>query len=130
MTMNTNFFKLLPVFALAFSMTFFYGCGGGEGDGKTGDGTEQTTGDGHEGDANVGDAHGDANGGDAHEADSHEGDGAEMAYICPMKCEGSESATEGACPVCGMDLVLKSSLEEGGDSHEGHDHDDHGGHEG
>ncbi|MFC6996452.1 heavy metal-binding domain-containing protein [Rufibacter roseus] len=28
----------------------------------------------------------------------------QMAYICPMKCEGSASMEPGKCPVCGMDL--------------------------
>ncbi len=27
-------------------------------------------------------------------------------YECPMKCEGKKFAEAGACPVCGMDLVL------------------------
>ena len=30
---------------------------------------------------------------------------ANMAYICPMKCEGSASMQPGKCPVCKMDLV-------------------------
>lgn len=30
---------------------------------------------------------------------------AQMAYICPMECEGSASNTPGKCPVCAMDLV-------------------------
>ncbi|GAB2542820.1 hypothetical protein GCM10027189_27120 [Rufibacter soli] len=29
----------------------------------------------------------------------------QMAYICPMECEGSASMNPGKCPVCGMDLV-------------------------
>lgn len=29
----------------------------------------------------------------------------ELAYICPMKCEGSASQEPGKCKVCGMDLV-------------------------
>ncbi len=28
-------------------------------------------------------------------------------YICPMKCEGSESDKPGKCPKCGMALVEK-----------------------
>lgn len=28
----------------------------------------------------------------------------QLAYICPMACEGSASHTPGKCPVCGMDL--------------------------
>ncbi|RNI23678.1 heavy metal-binding domain-containing protein [Rufibacter latericius] len=28
----------------------------------------------------------------------------QMAYICPMECEGSASMDPGKCPVCGMDL--------------------------
>ncbi|MDB5263377.1 MAG: hypothetical protein JWQ14_2660 [Adhaeribacter sp.] len=29
----------------------------------------------------------------------------QMAYICPMQCEGSASDAPGKCPVCSMDLV-------------------------
>jgi hypothetical protein len=29
----------------------------------------------------------------------------QMAYICPMECEGSASNEPGKCPVCGMELV-------------------------
>jgi hypothetical protein len=29
----------------------------------------------------------------------------QLAYICPMECEGSASHDPGKCPVCGMDLV-------------------------
>jgi hypothetical protein len=28
----------------------------------------------------------------------------QLAYICPMRCEGSASDKPGKCPVCGMDL--------------------------
>lgn len=28
----------------------------------------------------------------------------QMAYICPMKCEGSASMEPGKCPVCKMNL--------------------------
>jgi uncharacterized paraquat-inducible protein A len=28
----------------------------------------------------------------------------QLAYICPMACEGSASNAPGKCPVCGMDL--------------------------
>jgi protein SCO1/2 len=34
----------------------------------------------------------------------------ETAYICPMKCEESESQKAGTCPVCKMDLVLYSEV--------------------
>lgn len=27
-------------------------------------------------------------------------------YECPMKCEGKKFSEAGACPVCGMELVL------------------------
>ena len=30
---------------------------------------------------------------------------AQLAYMCPMQCEGSASHTPGKCPVCSMDLV-------------------------
>ncbi|WP_400191902.1 heavy metal-binding domain-containing protein [Hymenobacter sp. B81] len=26
------------------------------------------------------------------------------SYVCPMRCEGSQSTQPGKCPVCGMDL--------------------------
>jgi rubrerythrin len=29
----------------------------------------------------------------------------QLAYVCPMACEGSASEAPGKCPVCGMDLV-------------------------
>jgi hypothetical protein len=29
----------------------------------------------------------------------------QLAYICPMECEGSASHEPGKCPVCAMDLV-------------------------
>jgi hypothetical protein len=28
----------------------------------------------------------------------------QLAYICPMACEGSASKAPGHCPACGMDL--------------------------
>ena len=31
-------------------------------------------------------------------------DSQQLAYICPMQCEGSASDKPGKCPVCGMDL--------------------------
>jgi len=35
-----------------------------------------------------------------------QGETAEKAeYVCPMKCEGSDSSEPGKCPVCKMDLV-------------------------
>jgi hypothetical protein len=40
------------------------------------------------------------------------------AYICPMHCPGSGSDQPGKCPECGMDYVAN----DGGESHEGHDH--------
>lgn len=34
-------------------------------------------------------------------------------YVCPMHCEGDKTySNEGSCPVCEMDLVLESSIEE------------------
>lgn len=36
-------------------------------------------------------------------------EGGATAYYCPMECEGDKTYTEkGTCPVCGMDLVVKS----------------------
>lgn len=29
----------------------------------------------------------------------------QLAYVCPMACEGSASDKPGKCPVCGMDLM-------------------------
>jgi len=40
-----------------------------------------------------------------HEHMEGEHEHAQVAYICPMKCEGSESNEPGKCPVCKMDLV-------------------------
>jgi len=45
------------------------------------------------------------------------------AYICPMHCEGSGSATAGTCPVCKMDYVARA--EEAGEYMKGHDHESH-----
>ncbi len=55
------------------------------------------------------------------------------AYICPMYCAGSGSATAGTCPVCGMDYVANDkhpSHDHSGHDHSGHDHSghDHSGH--
>ena len=63
---------------------------------------------------------------------------AEMAYACPMRCEGSGSNEPGKCPVCGMDLVKVGAEQEhshgDGEDHshgegEGHDHEDEEGHD-
>ncbi|MEZ4722192.1 MAG: heavy metal-binding domain-containing protein [Flavobacteriales bacterium] len=36
-------------------------------------------------------------------------EGEVAAYYCPMECEGDKTySEEGTCPVCGMDLVVKS----------------------
>ena len=40
----------------------------------------------------------------------HSHDSAESKYICPMECEGSAQDEPGTCPVCEMDLVLRSEL--------------------
>lgn len=52
------------------------------------------------------------------------------AFICPMHCEGSGSASAGKCPVCGMDYVANKDLkkDDHGHDHDGHDHGDHEGH--
>ena len=44
------------------------------------------------------------------------------SYICPMKCEGSESKNPGKCPKCGMDLVKKEEKTMQKDDHKGHHH--------
>lgn len=57
-------------------------------------------------------------------------DASKSKYMCPMECEGSNLEEAGQCPVCGMDLVLRSDWEkelakergEEEESHEGHDH--------
>lgn len=56
------------------------------------------------------------------------------AYVCPMHCEGSGSATEGTCPVCKMDYVKNKKTKSGNShQHDGHNHDhsghDHSGHD-
>ena len=33
-----------------------------------------------------------------------------VAYVCPMNCRGSESATSGNCPVCGMKLGAENKV--------------------
>lgn len=45
------------------------------------------------------------------------------AYICPMHCDGSGSNQPGKCPVCGMTYKKNDKHK-----NEGHDHDDHEGH--
>lgn len=52
---------------------------------------------------------------------------AEMAYACPMRCEGSGSNEPGKCSVCGMDLIKVGSEQEhshGDGDEDGHDHGD------
>jgi len=41
------------------------------------------------------------------------------AYVCPMHCKGSGSATAGTCPVCKMDYVANAHA---GHNHDGHNH--------
>ena len=43
---------------------------------------------------------------------------AEMAYVCPMRCEGSASNEPGKCPVCKMDLVKNANYKGGMNSNE------------
>ncbi|WP_205501395.1 heavy metal-binding domain-containing protein [Rufibacter psychrotolerans] len=40
----------------------------------------------------------------------------QMAYICPMECEGSASMQPGKCPVCGMDLEKNPAYQAPADS--------------
>ncbi|MFB9863090.1 heavy metal-binding domain-containing protein [Rufibacter immobilis] len=40
----------------------------------------------------------------------------QMAYICPMECEGSASMQPGKCPVCGMDLEKNPKFQASADS--------------
>jgi hypothetical protein len=37
-------------------------------------------------------------------SDSTAANAPQMAYVCPMKCEGSASMSPGKCPVCKMNL--------------------------
>ncbi|WP_034256684.1 heavy metal-binding domain-containing protein [Adhaeribacter aquaticus] len=39
-----------------------------------------------------------------------------LAYVCPMKCEGSGSNEPGKCKVCDMDLVKNPDFEPAQDS--------------
>lgn len=39
------------------------------------------------------------------------------AYVCPMHCEGSGSAEEGKCPVCGMAYITKADHDKKSHSH-------------
>ena len=51
----------------------------------------------------------------------------EVTYACPMDCEKGKTYSEmGKCPVCEMDLVVVKDAAAAGQ--EGHDHDDHEGH--
>lgn len=97
--MKTTFFKIFFAFALILSVGVFYSCSGDT------SGTNSET-------EHVDEHHHDSEAHD-HEGHSHEHEGAdasESKYICPMECEGSAKEEPGSCPVCGMDLVLRSEL--------------------
>ncbi len=49
-------------------------------------------------------------------ADTTSAQAGQMAYICPMECEGSASMQPGQCPVCGMDLVKNPAPQASADS--------------
>ncbi|KAA3440495.1 heavy metal-binding domain-containing protein [Rufibacter hautae] len=49
-------------------------------------------------------------------ADSTAAQGQQLAYICPMKCEGSASMEPGKCPVCKMDLEKNPAFQASADS--------------
>ena len=55
-----------------------------------------------------------------HSAHQHGKEAKTEKYICPMHPQIT-SDKPGTCPICGMDLVLASDMEE----HEGHDHEEH-----
>lgn len=40
----------------------------------------------------------------------------QLAYVCPMACEGSASDKPGKCPVCGMDLMKNPAYQSQADS--------------
>ncbi len=45
---------------------------------------------------------------EGHNHDAESTESVELAYYCPMECEGDKTYEEtGSCPVCGMDLVEK-----------------------
>lgn len=47
----------------------------------------------------------------------------EIAFACPMKCEGDKTYEKaGKCPKCGMDLKEVKKKEEKKDDHSGHQH--------
>jgi len=83
------------LFALFVGASFFIGitaCGGGEPETTP----EETA-------VEVEEMH------DEHEGHDHGTEVAEMAYYCPMECEGDKTYAEaGSCAVCGMDLVEKN----------------------
>jgi len=85
------------LFALFVGASFFIGitaCGGNETDAAT---EEVAT------EVEVEATH------DEHEGHDHGAEVADMAYYCPMECEGEKTYAElGSCPVCGMDLVEKN----------------------
>ncbi|GGK88851.1 hypothetical protein GCM10011405_40690 [Rufibacter glacialis] len=49
-------------------------------------------------------------------ADSTATQAGQMAYICPMQCEGSASMEPGKCPVCKMDLEKNPAFQASADS--------------
>lgn len=57
----------------------------------------------------------------APETELTKAEGGHSKYVCQMYCKGSGSDKEGSCQVCGMDLSLRSDLEDA--SENGHDHD-------
>jgi hypothetical protein len=40
----------------------------------------------------------------------------QLAYVCPMACEGSASEKPGKCPVCDMDLMKNPEYQPQADS--------------
>ncbi|WP_210462443.1 heavy metal-binding domain-containing protein [Rufibacter roseolus] len=42
--------------------------------------------------------------------------GQQLAYLCPMECEGSASMEPGKCPVCNMDLEKNPAYQASADS--------------
>ncbi|MGV3505049.1 MAG: heavy metal-binding domain-containing protein [Adhaeribacter sp.] len=40
----------------------------------------------------------------------------QLAYVCPMACEGSASDKPGKCPVCAMDLMKNPEFQPAADS--------------
>ena len=105
-------FKSIFGLCLIFSVGLLFTACGGEQSQSGADQTEEAAGHDHDGHD-----HGDHAGHDHGNADAKMGAAYTSAYVCPMHCEGSGSATAGTCPVCKMDYVARAEHEKDGHNH-------------